>query len=379
MKFRTIREITAAALASILLLTGCLAGTGTEPESEWSRYRISYMDTFDTIVQNVGYTRTGMEFDRYSEEMHELLIYYNQLFDRYNSYEGINNVKTINDNAGIEPVQVDEPLLDLLEQCIEWEEQSQGAVNVCMGPVLEIWHNYREQYIGTTEGKLPPMEQLEAAARHTDIGNLVIDREAGTVYLTDPEASLDLGAVAKGYATERIAQQLYADGFTSFAMSSGGNIRVMDAPADGSKSAWVIGIQDPAAAMESGKYADSVIANNISVVTSGDYQRYYMVDDVKVHHIVDGKTLMPANRFSSVTIVCEDSGLADMLSTALFILPMEEGRALAEQYGAQAMWIDPAGTVTCTDGLIPMLKERGGATSVPAEAQEQEQSASEKE
>lgn len=377
MKFRTIREITAAALASILLLTGCLAGTGTEPESEWSRYRISYMDTFDTIVQNVGYTRTGMEFDRYSEEMHELLIYYNQLFDRYNSYEGINNVKTINDNAGIEPVQVDEPLLDLLEQCIEWEEQSQGAVNVCMGPVLEIWHNYREQYIGTTEGKLPPMEQLEAAARHTDIGNLVIDREAGTVYLTDPEASLDLGAVAKGYATERIAQQLYADGFTSFAMSSGGNIRVMDAPADGSKSAWVIGIQDPAAAMESGKYADSVIANNISVVTSGDYQRYYMVDDVKVHHIVDGKTLMPANRFSSVTIVCEDSGLADMLSTALFILPMEEGRALAEQYGAQAMWIDPEGTVTCTDGLIPMLKERGGATSVPAKAQEQ--SASEKE
>ena len=377
MKFRTIREITAAALASILLLTGCLAGTGTEPESEWSRYRISYMDTFDTIVQNVGYTRTGMEFDRYSEEMHKLLIYYNQLFDRYNSYEGINNVKTINDNAGIEPVQVDEPLLDLLEQCIEWEEQSQGAVNVCMGPVLEIWHNYREQYIGTTEGKLPPMEQLEAAARHTDIRNLVIDREAGTVYLTDPEASLDLGAVAKGYATERIAQQLYADGFTSFAMSSGGNIRVMDAPADGSKSAWVIGIQDPAAAMESGKYADSVIANNISVVTSGDYQRYYMVDDVKVHHIVDEKTLMPANRFSSVTIVCEDSGLADMLSTALFILPMEEGRALAEQYGAQAMWIDPAGIVTCTDGLIPMLKERGGATSVPAKAQEQ--SASEKE
>ena len=252
-----------------------------------------------------------------------------------------------------------------------------GGGECLHGPVLEIWHNYREQYIGTTEGKLPPMEQLEAAARHTDIGNLVIDREAGTVYLTDPEASLDLGAVAKGYATERIAQQLYADGFTSFAMSSGGNIRVMDAPADGSKSAWVIGIQDPAAAMESGKYADSVIANNISVVTSGDYQRYYMVDDVKVHHIVDGKTLMPANRFSSVTIVCEDSGLADMLSTALFILPMEEGRALAEQYGAQAMWIDPAGTVTCTDGLIPMLKERGGATSVPAEAQEQ--SASEKE
>lgn len=98
---------------------------------------------------------------------------------------------------------------------------------------------------GTENGELPPMEELEAAAQHTDINSLVIDREAGTVYLTDPEASLDLGAVAKGYATEQIARKLYADGFTSFAMSSGGNVRVMDAPADGSKTAWVIGIQDP--------------------------------------------------------------------------------------------------------------------------------------
>ena len=329
------------------------------------------MDTFDTIVQNVGYTHTGEDFDRYSEEMHELLLYYNQLFDRYNSYEGMNNVKTINDNAGIAPVKVDEPLIDLLEQCVEWEEQSQGAVNVCMGSVLEIWHEYRERYIGTENGELPPMEELEAAARHTDINSLVIDREAGTVYLTDPEASLDLGAVAKGYATEQIARKLYADGFTSFAMSSGGNVRVMDAPADGSKTAWVIGIQDPSASMESGDYVDSVIANNISVVTSGDYQRYYMVDGVKVHHIIDGETLMPADRFSSVTIVCEDSGLADMLSTALFILPMAEGKALAEQHGAEVMWIETDGTVTCTDGLIPLLKERGGATSVPPSAQEE--------
>ena len=154
MTFKTVREFTAAALASILLLTGCIAGS--EPEPEWSRYRISYMDTFDTIVQNVGYTHTGEDFDRYSEEMHELLLYYNQLFDRYNSYEGMNNVKTINDNAGIAPVKVDEPLIDLLEQCVEWEEQSQGAVNVCMGSVLEIWHEYRERYIGTENGEQLP-------------------------------------------------------------------------------------------------------------------------------------------------------------------------------------------------------------------------------
>ena len=363
-KLKTVRELTAAVLASVLLLTGCLAGS--DPQPEWSRYRISYTDTFDTIVQIVGYTRTGDEFDQYAEEAHELLLYYNQLFDRYNSYDGVNNVKTINDNAGIAPVAVDKPLLDLLEQCVTWEQESQGAVNVCMGSVLEIWHNYREQYMGRDDGVLPPMEELQAAAEHTDINGLVIDREAGTVYLSDPEMSLDLGAVAKGYATELVADQLREDGFTSFAMSSGGNVRVMDAPADGSKTAWVIGIQDPDSAMESGEYVDSVIANNTSVVTSGDYQRYYLVDGVKVHHIIDGSTLMPADQFSSVTIVCEDSGVADMLSTALFILPMDEGRVLAQQYGAEVMWITTDGTVTCTDGLIPLLKDRGGATSVPA-------------
>ena len=359
-----LKRLTAGVLA-VALLAGCAAG------EEWTRYRISFMDTFDTVVTTIGYTRTGEDFDRYADRAHELLLYYNQLFDRYNSYEGLNNVKTINDNAGIAPVQVDEPLLDLLELCKEWYADSQGTVNVCLGPVLEIWHNYRERYAGEENGELPPMEKLQAAAAHTDIDKLIIDREAGTVYLEEPEMSLDLGAVAKGYATELVCQQLYAEGFTSFAMSSGGNVRVMDAPADGSRTAWVVGLQDPAAGMEAGASVDAVIGNDLSIVTSGDYQRYYMVDGKKIHHIIDGSTLMPADRFSSVSIVIEDSGVADMLSTALFILPMGEGRILAEQYGAEVMWIDTDGNVTCTDGLIPLLRDRGGATSVPGASSEE--------
>ena len=186
-----LKRLTAGVLA-VALLAGCAAG------EEWTRVsdllygHLRYGGHHHRLHQD----RRGL--DRYADRAHELLLYYNQLFDRYNSYEGLNNVKTINDNAGIAPVQVDEPLLDLLELCKEWYADSQGTVNVCLGPVLEIWHNYRERYAGEENGELPPMEELQAAAAHTDIDKLIIDREAGTVYLEEPEMSLDLGAGGQG-------------------------------------------------------------------------------------------------------------------------------------------------------------------------------------
>ncbi len=357
-KKRMLRSL-AGVLAVVLLLGGCTA------EPEWSRWRRSFMDTFDTIVELVGYARDAEEFQQYADELHRELLYYNQLFDKYHSYEGMNNIKTINDNAGVAPVQVDPDLVEMLLLCKEWAERTDGAVNVCMGPVLEIWHEYRERYAGSTDGELPPMEELQAAARLTDIDRLIIDEEAGTVFLAEPGMSLDVGAVAKGYATELVCRKLYAQGYTSFAVSSGGNVRLMDAPPVEDRTAWSIGIQDP---LNADATVDSVVGNNLSIVTSGDYQRYYMVDGKKVHHIIDSKTLMPADRFISVTVVCEDSGIADLLSTALFILPKEQGEQLAAEEGAEVMWIHPDGTVECTNGLIPLLKERGGATTEPAGA-----------
>ena len=94
-----------------------------------------------------------------------------------------------------------------------------------------------------------------------------------------------------------------------------------------------------------------------SLVTSGDYQRSYTVDGKNYHHIIDPETLMPSTYWRSVSILCDDSGLADCLSTALFLLPLEEGRALAEQYGAEVMWVDESMTITQTPGFTAALRE----------------------
>ena len=350
-----------ALLAGMLVVSLLLGGCTGEKQPE--RYRLSFMDTFDTIVEVVGYAESGEAFGRYGELLHDEFVRYNQLFDKYHSYEGINNIKTINDNAGIAPVQIDAELMDMLLLCKEWEKKTNGAVNICMGPVLEIWHDYRERYAGSLDGELPPLADLQAAALLTDIDQLILDEQAGTAFLAQAGMSLDVGAVAKGYAAELVCQELYAQGYTSFALSSGGNVRLMDPPQDTERTAWSIGIQDP---LDADASVDSVVGSNLSIVTSGNYQRYYLVDGVQMHHIIDYQTLMPANRFISVTVVCEDSGTADLLSTALFILPKEEGEQLAAAEGAEVLWVYPDGTVECTEGLVPLLKERGGATAVPA-------------
>ena len=352
-----LKRLTAGVLA-VALLAGCAAG------EEWTRYRISFMDTFDTVVTTIGYTRTGEDFDRYADRAHELLLYYNQLFDRYNSYEGLNNVKTINDNAGIAPVQVDEPLLDLLELCKEWYADSQGTVNVCLGPVLEIWHNYREAALDDpARAAVPSMEELEAAAQHCDINDLILDEEASTVYFADPEMQLDVGSVGKGYAAEMVARAAEERGLKSALISVGGNLRSIGHKPDYSR--WTGGIQNPwtttadIVPTESGGYVAVVEVEDMSLVTSGNYQRYYELDGVRYHHLIDPDTLMPANYYSAVSVLAPDSGLADCLSTGLYCMPLEEGQALVESLeNVEAMWMmNEEDEVVYSSGFEAHLKQ----------------------
>ncbi|MEG1943265.1 MAG: FAD:protein FMN transferase, partial [Angelakisella sp.] len=134
---------------------------------------------------------------------------------------------------------------------------------------------------------------------------------------------------------------------------------------DGVRSSWGIGIQDPFGDVNdpAAPSADVVFVTNESVVTSGDYQRYYVADGKRVHHIIDPDTLHPANYYRGLTIVNADSGLADLFSTALFCMDYPTSRAFADSHGLKVLWIMPDGTVSYTDNLLPQLRDRGGATA----------------
>ena len=361
---KTIIQRTAALLGCLALCLGMLAGcAGSSGSSEATvsddaqRFTAYYFDVFDTMTQVIAYCDSQAEFDQQMEALHNDLLTYHQLYDIYNDYEGINNIKTINDNAGIAPVKVDQKIIDMLDLAIEMYNTTGGKLNVAMGSVLAIWHDHREAAEADPsdeDNTLPTQEELEAAAQHCDINNVIIDHEAGTVYLADPEMRLDVGSVGKGYAVEQVCQAARARGLVSASVSVGGNLRSIGSKPQGQP--WESGVVSPWDESLLYDSSSSLIAvvrsNDMALVTSGDYQRYYTVDGVRYHHIIDPATLWPADYFTAVTILCPDSGMADCLSTGIFCMPLEEGMALIESLdGVEALWCTKDGQIYKSSGF----------------------------
>lgn len=341
------QRVWALALAA-LLLSGCAAQAPSGPELR--RYEASFLTLFDTVTTIVGYAETEQDFQSTAQAFHDELLEYHQLFDIYHDYAGLNNLKTINDRAGGDPVEVDRRVVDLLLFCRELETLTGGKVDVTMGSVLSLWHEARSAGADDpAHAALPDRAALEEAAGHTGFSLLEIDQDASTVRLADPLARLDVGAVAKGYAVERVCRAAPA----GLLVSVGGNVRSTGPKPEGN-APWVVGVQQP----DGGKqdYLHTLYVSNASVVSSGDYQRYYTVDGVRYHHIIDPETLSPGTLWRAVTVVCPDSGLADGLSTALFLLPRDEGAALARRCGAQAMWVAGGGELLYTDGFLDLVR-----------------------
>ena len=323
------------------LLTGCASGS---TQQEQKQYTASFLDVFDTVTSIAGKADSEETFRAKTQAVHEELLEYHQLFDIYNDYDGVNNLKTVNDNAGIAPVQVDSRIIALLLDCKAYHELTGGMVNPAMGSVLKLWHVARNDGINDpANAYLPDMEALQQAAQHMDFAAVVIDEAASTVYISDPNVQLDVGAVAKGWATQRVAENA-PEGLL---ISVGGNV-CATGPKDASGTPWVVGIQNPDGGND---YLHTIYLTKGSLVTSGDYQRAYVVDGELYHHIIDPSTLYPSTLWRSVTILCDDSGLSDALSTALFLLPLEEGQALLDKTGASAVWVDRNGEIFYSPGF----------------------------
>ncbi len=340
------RRILAFFLSISVFLTGCASDT---VEVQKKQYTATFLNLFDTVTSVTGYADSEEEFQKKAQEIHDNLQIYHQLFDIYHDYEGIANLKTVNDQAGIAPVKVENILIRFLKDCKTYYETTEGRVNVAMGSVLALWHDARSRgRDDPVNARLPEDEKLKEASEHTDINALVIDEEASTVYLADPQMRLDVGAIAKGWAANEVSKNA-PEGLL---ISVGGNVCATGAK-DENGAHWVVGIQSPD---DPEKYLHTIEVTDECVVTSGDYQRTYMVDGKLYHHIIDPETLYPGTYWRSVTIVCRDSSAADALSTALFLMPKEEGQALLEKYDAEALWVDQNGDIQYSPGFEKLIR-----------------------
>ncbi len=338
-------------LFCLCLVTGLLATLAGCPATSHRAEpkAMAYFTFFDTVSYVYSYADDAQEtFSANCQLAAETLENYHQLFDIYHEYSGTVNLATVNRNAGGEPLEVEPELISFLLYAKEMYTATDGEMNVMMGAVLRLWHDCREAASqDAAHASIPTEEELAHGMDHTDINALEIDPERNTVRITDPEASLDVGALAKGYATERAAERLKEAGAEGYVLNIGGNIRTIGTRPDG--SGWTTGIKDP---QDTDRFAAKVLLQDTSCVTSGNYERYFTVDGVRYHHIIDKDTGMPAEYFSSVTVITRDSALADALSTALFCMPYEQGLALVEGLGdVQVLWILPDGTQYKTPDL----------------------------
>ena len=226
-----------------------------------------------------------------------------------------------------EPVEVHPETAELLRLAVEIGEASGGAFDVTIAPVSGMWNFTAEDPV------LPDSDALRLAAARVDYRNVEID--GNTVTLKNG-AEIDLGGIAKGYIADRVAEYLREQGVTSACINMGGNVLTIGTKPDGSP--WTIGIRDPNGTPE--QSAEVLQFGGAAVVTSGNYERFFVLDGVRYHHILDPKTGMPvSNGLASVTIIGTRSDLCDALSTACFVLGEEGSRPILDRYGMQGIFL----------------------------------------
>ena len=306
----------------LFLLTGCT-------NNKVASHNYFYMDTYINvkIYDSDNSENIFKEIEKIYKEYHELA-------DRYHSYSNLKNVYYINSNTdNSETIKIDSKLCDMLKLGITYNEKTDGRFNINMASVLDIWKSYNGKGV-------PTKEELEEANKK--INPIVFKSECE---LINNHPSIDLGAIAKGYATEEVGKYLKQNGINKFITNAGGNVLVGD---HYNNSKYKIGLEKP----DQSKSIYKVLnLNNISVVTSGGYERFYTFEGKTYHHIIDANNLYPANYFKSVTIVTKDSALADTLSTSLFLMSIEEGKALIKDLDVDVIWYTINDEIITTEGI----------------------------
>ncbi|MFW5827020.1 MAG: FAD:protein FMN transferase, partial [Alkalispirochaeta sp.] len=266
-------------------------------------------------IRDGGYSTTLT--DRAFERVAEIERRMSTSEDDYDTTE----LLEVNRAAGDEAVAVSEDTFAVLERALEFSQISDGAFDVTIWPLVRLWA------IGSGGTSVPPEEEIEAARDAVDYRRLELDAEQRTVYLPENGMGVDVGAIAKGYAADEAARILREAGVEHALLDFGGNILVIgDKPDD---TPWRIGVQRPDA--ERTRYLGIVAATDKTVVTSGPYERFFVQDGERYHHILDADTGYPArNGIQQVTIIADRSIDADALSTATYIMGIEEGLALVE-------------------------------------------------
>ncbi len=288
----------------------------------------------DTVATIAIYACSGKEDE-------ETLL--NEAFDEIRRYERLfsaeikdSDISRLNEAGGKE-TKVSPETMELIKLSLKYSELSNGAFDITIRPVSKLW-----DFKG---GNKPPKDnEIREALSHVGYRNISLNEEECTVTLSDPKSELDPGGIAKGYIADRIKKFLLDRGVTSAIINLGGNVVLIGSKPDGND--FNVGIEKP---FSDGEMLKSLKLSDLSVVTSGNYERYFYYEDRLYHHILDTATGYPVESdMDSVTVVSGYSADGDALSTTLFCLGKEKGKEFLEKgdFGELKVFYTDSGTVT---------------------------------
>lgn len=324
------------ALSIVLYLAGFAPESREEPE-DYGGFRSGITYAMNTVIEQKWYGEsadtvyTGME-TKIREIESVLSLHLTQ-----------SEIAAINENAGVQPVEVSQRTFDLLQRAKELSEQSDGAFDITIAPVVELWG------ITSDHPHVPTDEELAQAMALMGLEDLVLDEEACTAYLTRPGMAIDLGGIAKGWTADQLREYARELGAERGYVSLGGNLMIIGERPDGDP--FKFGLRDPQG--DASTYLGTVtLEDGCTMATTGGYERYFEEDGIRYHHVLDPRTGYPADSdLLSVAVISKDGTLADYLSTTLFVQGLEAAKEAAGSEDYALVMVDQENNVWISGSL----------------------------
>ncbi|MBY6952355.1 FAD:protein FMN transferase [Clostridium botulinum] len=327
---------------TILLLCICLplVFVGCDSKSEEPVSRETYL--MGTIINIKAY---GKDADKAVQASVDKI---SDIENKMSLNISTSEVNKINKNAGIVPVKVSKNTFDVVKASLIYSEKSKGSFDITVEPLVSLWG------IGTDKARIPSKDEINNALKLINYKDVIINEKESTVMLKRKGQAIDLGAIAKGYTADELKKVLLNYNVSSAFLSLGGNVYVLGNKPD--KTLWKIGVQNPLEPR--GDYLGIVSVSDKSVVTSGNYERFFEKNGKRYHHIFDTKTGYPAEKgLISVSIISDKSIDGDALSTSVYTLGLDEGKKLIESLkGVEAIFVTNDKKVYVTSGLKDIFK-----------------------
>ncbi|SDK81226.1 thiamine biosynthesis lipoprotein [Clostridium cochlearium] len=320
----------------IFSLIFMLAGCGKETVTTKENYLL------DTLIQLKIY---GKNSEKAADEAMKAI---SDVDEMMSPTKPSSDVVKINNNAGKDFVKINEDTLKVIKTSLEYSKLSKGNFDITVGPLVKLWG------IGTENARVPSKNEIDESLKLINYNNILIDENNKSIKLKYSNEIIDLGGIAKGFAADKAREVLEKQGIKSAYLNLGGNIVTVGNKADGTP--WNIGIQDPLS--DRGEYFAIIKVSNKSVVSSGTYERFFIKDNKKYHHILNTKTGYPAESgILSSTIISDKSIDGDALSTITFILGLEKSLELIEKIdGVDAVLVTTDKKVHVTSNIAKDFK-----------------------